>query len=62
MTNQEKATLYDNCIRESDRLRKEISILKSEYTINPPLEVQEEIKQRQARIFVLEKRVENLFR
>jgi hypothetical protein len=62
MNNQEKAVIYDNCIRESDRLQREISIIKSEYGINLPQEIQEDIKEREERLELLRKRLENLFR
>ena len=62
MTNQEKAIIYDNCTRESDRLLREISKYKSEYATNIPPHIQQEINQKEARIAVLVGRLESLFR
>ena len=62
MTNQEKAIIYENCIRESDRLQRENSKLKSEYAANIPTHIEKQIKENEARIAVLVGRVENLFR
>lgn len=62
MDNQEKAMIYDNCIRESDKLQRENSKLKSEYVSNIPPHIEKQIKDNDARIAVLVNRVENLFR
>ena len=62
MDNQEKAMIYDNCIRESDKLQRENSKLKSEYVSNIPPPIEKQIKDNDARIAVLVNRVENLFR
>ena len=58
MTNQEKAELYDNLIRESDRLHRANSILKSEYVINMPREIQETLKENERKINFIVGRLE----
>lgn len=62
MNHQEKAILYDNCIRESDRLQRENSKLKSEYVANIPPHIDKQIKNNDARIAVLVARLESLFK
>ena len=62
MTQEEKAILYDNCIRESDRLQRENSKLKSEYITNVPIEGEKKIKENNDRIAVLVGRLESLFK
>ncbi len=61
MNNPEKALIYDNLLRESDRLQRENSRLKSQYATNIPLQIQEQINQNNASIAVLVKKLENLF-
>lgn len=62
MNNQEKAMIYDECIRESDRLQREISKIKSEHVGNIPPELQEKITLNEARIAILVIRLESLFK
>ena len=62
MNNQEKALIYDQCIRDSDRLQRENSKLKSEYPINIPNDVQKIIDSNNAKIAVIVKKLESLFR
>jgi len=62
MTNDEKAVIYDQCLRESDRLQRENSKLKSEYTTNIPFQIEETIRKNDARIAILVNRLESLFR
>lgn len=62
MTNQEKAIAYDNYIRESDYLQREISKLKSTYAPNIPQNVMEKIKLNERRISVIVGKVEELFK
>ena len=45
MNNAEKAIIYDSCIRESDKLQKINSKLKSEYATNIPPEIDRQIKE-----------------
>lgn len=61
MTNEEKAIIYDNCVRESDALQRRNSKLKSEYVTNIPENIQNEINRNTARIDELVKRLESLF-
>lgn len=61
MTNDEKARLYDECLRESDKLQRENSKLKSEYTVNIPDNIQKQIDNNKARIDLLVKRLHSLF-
>lgn len=62
MNNEEKAMIYDECIRESDRLQREISKIKSEYVGNIPPELQQKISLNEARIATLVIRLESLFK
>ena len=61
MTNDQKAQVYDNCIRESDRLQRENSKIKSEYTVNIPQDQQLILDRNNLRIDELVKRLESLF-
>jgi hypothetical protein len=62
MTNEEKAIVYDNLIRESDYLQRENSKIKSQHVGNIPPNLQEEIKKNDARIALLVGRLESLFK
>lgn len=62
MTAEEKAIVYDNCIRESDILQRENSKIKSEYATNIPPHMQAIIDRNNERIAVLVGRLESLFR
>ncbi|MEI6880351.1 MAG: hypothetical protein WCK82_03335 [Bacteroidota bacterium] len=62
MTNQEKAMVYDQLIRESDKIQRENSKLKSEYTANIPSNIQRVIDENNSRIAVLVGRLESLFK
>jgi len=61
MTNDEKAVIYDECIRESDHLQRENSKIKSEYAGNIPPHLQDVINNNDRRIAYLVKRLEDLF-
>lgn len=61
MTREDKAKLYDEYIRESDKLQRENSRIKSEYVINVPSNLQEIIDRNNARLDVLVKNLEKLF-
>lgn len=61
MTNENKAEIYDNCLRESDRLQRENSKIKSEYAGNIPPEQQLILDRNNQRINFLVKRLESLF-
>ena len=61
MTREDKGKLYDEYIRESDRLQRENSKIKSEYVINIPQNMQEIIDRNNARLDVLVKNLERLY-
>lgn len=61
MTQQEKAFLYDEYIRESDKLQRENSKIKSEYVVNIPANMQQIIDRNNNRLDVLVKNLEKLF-
>lgn len=62
MNNQDKAIVYDNCLRESDALQRQNSKLKSEYTGNIPQQIQEQININDKRIAELVAKLESLFK
>jgi len=62
MTNQSKAKLYEEYVRESDILQRQNSKLKSEYVTNIPPHIQKIIDENDAKIAVLVGKLENLFR
>ncbi len=61
MSNEEKAIIYDQLIRESDRLQRENSKLKSENAGNIPDSVQHVINDNDRRIGILVERLKSLF-
>jgi hypothetical protein len=61
LNNGQKAIIYDDCVRESDRLQRENSKLKSEYGGHIPPLVQETINRNMAKIAALVTRLESLF-
>ena len=62
MNNQDKAIIYDNCLRESDALQRANSKLKSEWAGNIPPQVQEQINRNDKRIAELVAKLESLFK
>ena len=62
MTNDEKALLYDDLIRESDRLQRTNSKLKSQYPVSVPPNVQKEINENNKKIDIVVKKLEKLLR
>ena len=62
MNNQDKAIVYDNCLRESDALQRQNSKLKSEYAGNIPQQIQEQININDKRIAELVAKLESLFK
>ena len=62
MNNAEKAVIYDDLVRESDRLQRINSKIKSDFVGNIPPQFQEQINQNNAKIAALVGRLENLFR
>ncbi len=61
MNNAEKALIYDECLRESDMLQREISKIKSHFAGNIPELAQKDILIKEERIRYLVKRLESLF-
>ena len=61
MTNENKAEIYDNCLRESDQLQRENSKIKSAFAGNIPPEQQLIIDKNNQRIDYLVKKLESLF-
>lgn len=61
MTNENKAVIYDECLRESDKLQRENSKIKSEYAGNIPPEQQLILDNNNTRINLLVKKLESLF-
>jgi len=61
MKNQDKAFIYDECLRESDHLQRLNSKLKSEYAVNTPQHIQEQINKNTKRIDELVKKLNSLF-
>jgi hypothetical protein len=61
MNREDKARLYDEYVRESDILQREISKIKSEYVFEFPTDKQEIIDRNNARIEVLVKNLERLY-
>jgi hypothetical protein len=62
MNNQDKAIMYDNCLRESDALQRTNSKLKSEWAGNIPPQIQEQINRNDKRIAELVAKLESLFK
>ena len=62
MNNAEKAVIYEECLRESDRLQRENSKIKSDYAGNIPPEFEQIINKNNYKISVLVGRLESLFK
>lgn len=60
MNNQEKAFMYDELLRESDKLQRINSKLKSEYVTNIPVNIQQQIDENNIKIGKLVKKLEAL--
>jgi len=61
MNREDKARLYDEYVRESDILQREISKIKSEYVFEIPTDKQEIIDRNNPSIEVLVKNLERLY-
>lgn len=59
---EQKAFIYDELIRESDKYQRANSKLKSEYVANIPPHIQEQINQNNAKIAECVKKLERLMR
>lgn len=62
MNNEQKAIFYDELLRESDRLQRINSKLKSEYVTDIPQNIQAIIDENNAKILTLVVKLENLLR
>ena len=62
MTNQQKAQLYDQLVRESDVLQSANSKLKSEYVTNIPANIQQIIDSNNKKIATIIGQFEQLMR
>ena len=61
MTREDKGKLYDEYLRQSDKLQRENSRLKSQYVINIPEDVEQKILENNVKIAELVKKLEKLF-
>ena len=61
MTNDQKAAIYDQCVRESEQLQRINSKLKSEYPINVPQDIQTQIDANNIKIDSLVVKLQSLF-
>lgn len=61
MTNEQKAALYDQYVRESEQLQRINSKLKSDYPINVPQEIQTQIDANNSKIDSLVVKLQSLF-
>ena len=61
MTNHQKAALYDQYVRESEQLQRINSKLKSEYPINVPQDIQNQIDVNNVKIDSLVVKLQSLF-
>jgi hypothetical protein len=61
LTNPQKAALYDDYIRESDRLQRVNSKIKSENVTNVPANLQQVINENDGKIAALVIKLEKLF-
>jgi hypothetical protein len=62
MNTTQKAEAYDNYLRESDRLQRENSKIKSDYVGNIPPHLEKVIKLNEEKIAILVGKLENLFK
>lgn len=62
MNNDEKARIYEECLRESDVLQRQNSKIKSEFAGNIPPHLEEQIRRNEDRIAVLVGKLESLFK
>lgn len=62
MDNKQKALIYDDCVRETDKLQRTISKIKAENITNMPPHLEKEIKENERKISIIVGRLENLFK
>lgn len=61
MSNEEKAIIYDQCVRESDVLQRANSKIKSENAGNIPPHLQQVLDENDRKINILVERLKSLF-
>ena len=61
MINEEKGKLYDKYLSEVDIIQRQISKLKSQYVVNIPENIQNEIHQKELKINEYERLVKNKY-
>lgn len=61
MNNEQKGIIYDDCIRESDRLQRINSKIKSENVGNIPPDLQRVLNENDAKIAFLVNKLNSLF-
>ena len=59
MNREDKALLYDNIVREGDRLNRQLSVLKG--NLNPTPQQEQEVAGLKQQLVVLEQRMNELF-
>ncbi len=62
MTNEQKARIYDDCLRESDHLQRINSKIKSDHAGNIPADLEKVINSNNNRIAFLVAKLEDLLR
>lgn len=62
MTNEEKAVIYDDCVRQMEYLQRQISQIKSHHVTNVPDDQQKIITENERKIALLTGRIESLFK
>lgn len=62
MTNEEKAIIYDDCVRQMEVCQRVISKIKSHHVTSMPAEEQKIINENEKKIAILTGRLESLFR
>lgn len=60
--NEEKAALYDQYVRNGNRLEREISKLKADYVTNIPIHIQQTIDKKKGELDFWQKKLEDLYR
>jgi hypothetical protein len=61
LTNEEKAEIYDSCVRQGDAIHYKINKLKSQYFGEMPLDKQQELAKYEMELRTLQHKLESLF-